>query len=236
MGPKKGPQRLQGKGREQSHKRSASATKIDRSLEATTSGKDEQWFQDISILRGAAEKRAHGLALQDSLAPTGDNPFGRRFEYLPVEEQCVVLRNFYERNPDQAVSLLNVALRESSPGERSRIGAALVSSGLVKDAIDRLTNETNGDPYGAFSLLFLAAKAGEIDPLVEVIETHDSIELCLKLVGLLVSSGEREILERFRQLAVNESLTAELHATILQAINQLNSGDRKNTHLEATAN
>jgi len=233
MRPKKGPQRLQGKSREQSHKRSAAATAIDSSLEVSTSGKDKQWFQDIAILRGAAEKRAHGLALPNLLEPKSYNPFGGRFEYLPVEEQCIVLRTFYERNPDQAVSLLNVALRESSPGQRSRIGAALVSSGLVKDAIDSLTNESYGDTYSAYSLLFLAAKAGEIDPLVEVIETHDSMELCLKLIGLLLSSGERAILDRFRRLAVNESLTAPLHATILQAINQLNS--RNGTRLDATA-
>ena len=202
-----------------------------------TLGEDEQWFRDVAILRRAAEDRVQRQAekISDLWLSTDDtiNPFAGPLEYLSVEEQNAIVRSFYEHNPDQAASLVNVALRESSPGQRRRIGAALVSSGLVSDAIDRLASKKNKDTYRAFSLLFLAAKAGEIGPLVQVIETHASVELRRKLIGLLVSSGEREILEAFRRLAVSESLTLELHSTIVQAITQLNGADHESTALDA---
>ena len=213
----------------------------DRSVSATTgyvenakAGQDDQWIQDMAILRRAAEDRTQRrVAAKVSFpwVPTAASvhPFAEPLEYSSAEKQDAIVRSFYEHNPDQAASLLNVALRESSPGQRRRIGAALVSSGLVSDAINNLTSEKNKDTYRAFSLLFLAAKAGEIDPLVQVIETHKSLDLRLKLIGLLVSSGERESLEAFRRLAVSKSLPVELRSAIVKAIDQLNAQAREST-------
>jgi len=191
-----------------------------------SAGQDDQWLKDMAILRRAAEDRIQKRSAAKLSFPwvTTDpsmHPFAETFN-ASAEKQDAVVRSFYEHNPDQAASLLNVALRESSPGQRRRIGAALVNSGLVSEAIENLTSEKNQDTYQAFSLLFLAAKAGEIDPLVQVIETNKNLELRLKLIGLLVSSGERESLEAFRRLAAGKSLPVELRSALLKAIDQLN--------------
>ena len=178
------------------------------------------------------EDRTQSRAAAKVLLPwvPGDasiNLFAESMAHSSAEKTDAIMRSFYEQNPDEAASLLNVVVRESSPAQRRRIGSALVSSGLVGDAINNLTSEQNKDTYSAFSLLFLAAKAGEIDPLVEVIETHKSLELRLKLIGLLVSSGERKCLDAFRRLAVTESVPVELRSVIVEAIDQLNAQARE---------
>jgi len=209
----------------------------DRSIPATTGdnskpGQDDQWLQDMAVLRRAAQDRIQkrvSAKVSLPLVPghASINPFAESLEYSSGEKQEAIVRSFYEHNPDQAASLLNVVLRESSPGQRRRIGSALVSSGLVAEAINNLSSEKNKDPYRAFSLLFLAAKAGQIHPLVEVIETHKSLELRLKLIGLLVSSGERESLNALRRLAASELLPVDVHAAIVKAIDQLNAQARE---------
>jgi hypothetical protein len=205
----------------------------ERSISASAeAGQDDRWLRDMAILRQAARDRIRKRMAAKAPLPwvgTDDSmdPFAEPLEYLSPEREGAMVRSFYEHNPDQAASLLNVALRESSPGQRRRIGAALVSSGLVRDAIINLTSEKNKDTYRAFSLLFLVVKAGEIDPLVQVIETHTNLELRLKLIGLLVSSGERASVDAFRRLAVSKSQPPELRSTIVEALHQLNGEGRK---------
>lgn len=203
----------------------------ERSISANAQeSQDEQWLHDMAVLRRAARDRAQKRLAPAPLpwVPANDSidPFAEPLEDLSLEQQDVMVRSFYEHNPDQAASLLNVALRESSPGQRRKIGTALVSSGLVKDALNNLTSEKSKDTYRAFSLLFLLAKAGEIDPLVQVIETHASLELRVKLIGLLVSNGERESLDALRRLAVNKSLPRELRSTIVDSLNQFDGQTR----------
>ncbi|HEU4434737.1 MAG TPA: hypothetical protein VFR51_15235, partial [Pyrinomonadaceae bacterium] len=64
--------------------------------------------------------------------------------------------------------------------------------------------------YGAFSLLFLVAKAGVVDPLISVIENDQNVELSLALMRLLASSGESEVVSAFRRLAENASVAPEI--------------------------
>ena len=87
------------------------------------------------------------------------------------------VRDLYELDPDRAATLVNDALRAGSPEERRRIGTALADSGLLYEAIDDLMAENHESCYGAFSLLFLVAKAGVVEPLITVIEKHPSLDL-----------------------------------------------------------
>ena len=59
-------------------------------------------------------------------------------------------------------------------------------------AIDDLMAENHEHCYSAFSLLFLVAKAGVVEPLSSVIEKHPSLDLTLAVIRLLASSGEPE--------------------------------------------
>ena len=83
--------------------------------------------------------------------------------------------------------------------------------------------------YSAFSFLFLVAKAGEVQPLVQVIKNHPSIELRLTVIKLLASSRDQEIIPAFRRLTAS-SLPAEIRTAIMEAINQIDGQSTKVAH------
>ncbi|HXC70962.1 MAG TPA: hypothetical protein VN644_13340 [Pyrinomonadaceae bacterium] len=136
-----------------------------------------------------------------------------------VREKAV--RDLYDTDPDQAATLVNNALRDGTPEERRRIGSALADSGLLYEAIDDLMAENYESCYGAFSLLFLVAKAGVVEPLGTVIEKHPSLDLSLAVIRLLASSGEPQVAETLQRLSLNPSLPPELKSAAADAVTQL---------------
>jgi HEAT repeat protein len=178
---------------------------------------DERWTRDIATLRQAAEdlaRRRH---------KPRNTPFDQIAELLDdpspsVREKAV--RDLYEINPDQAATLVNDALRDGSSEERRRIGSALADSGLLYEAIDDLMAENHENCYSAFSLLFLVAKAGVVEPLSSVIEKHPSLDLSLAVIRLLASSGEPEVASTLERLAANEALPPELRSAAAESISR----------------
>jgi HEAT repeat protein len=187
---------------------------------------DERWTNDIATLRQAAEELVERRRGKTKLGPLRipRSPFEQIAELLDdpsagVREKAV--RDLYEMDPDQAATLVNDALRDGSPEERRRIGRALADSGLLYEAIDDLMAENHESCYGAFSLLFLVAKAGVVEPLSSVIEKHPSLDLSLAVIRLLASSGEPEVASALRRLAANAALAPELRAAAAEAVTQL---------------
>ena len=179
-----------------------------------------------------AHRRAEveAAALADLARRGGDDSFRLISKSLddPSEEvRNAAVRALYDLNPNLTASFFNAALREGSPERRRKIGAALAGSGLVSDAINNLTGESHKNTYGAFSLLFLMAKAGEVRPLMRVIGNHPSMELRLAVIKLLALSGEPEIVPAFHRLAVRGSLTSELRSAVMEAISQIGSKARQ---------
>jgi HEAT repeat protein len=188
---------------------------------------DERWSRDIATLRKAAQE----LVQQRNGGPRprlrlANSPFEQTAQLLDdpsaeVREQAV--RDLYEMDPDQAATLVNDALRDGSPEERRRIGSALADSGLLYEAIDDLMAENHEHCYSAFSLLFLVAKAGVVEPLISVIEKNPSLELSLAVIRLLASSGEPEVAPTLQRLATNISFAPELRSAAAEAVSQLTS-------------
>ena len=181
---------------------------------------DERWSRDIATLRQAAQQLAqrHNKPQKlnshfDQIAEMLDDPSAA------VREKAV--RDLYELDADRAATLVNDALRDGSPEERRRIGSALADSGLLYEAIDDLMAENHGHCYSAFSLLFLVAKAGVVEPLSTVIEKHPSLDLSLAVIRLLASSGEPEVASTLERLASNTALPPELRSAAAESINQL---------------
>ena len=127
-----------------------------------------------------------------------------------IREKAV--RDLYEMDPDQAATFVNDALRDGSPEQRRRIGSALADSGLLYEAIDDLMAANHENCYSAFSLLFLVAKAGVVEPLRTVIEKHPSLDVSLAVIRLLASSGEPEVATTLQRLAANNALAPELRS------------------------
>ena len=181
---------------------------------------DERWNRDIATLREAAQQLA-----QRRINPQKSNTqFDQIAELLDDPSAAVrekAVRDLYEFDADRAATLVNDALRDGSPEERRRIGSALADSGLLYEAIDDLMAENHEHCYSAFSLLFLVAKAGVVEPLSTVIEKHPSLDLSLAVIRLLASSGEPEVASTLERLAANTELPVELRTAAAESFNQL---------------
>ena len=189
------------------------------------SSHDQRWSEDVATLREAAEElvRRREFAKPHLVRPS-NGPFDEIAQSLDDPSPDVrkkAVRELYELDPDQAATFVNDALRAGSPEERRRIGTALADSGLLYEAIDDLMAENHESCYGAFSLLFLVAKAGVVEPLTTVIEQHPSLDLSLAVIRLLASSGEPEVATAFARLAANTSLAPELRSAASDAVAQL---------------
>jgi len=185
---------------------------------------DERWSRDIATLRRAAEelaRRRNGLQKPRVLTPF--EKIAQALDEPSPEVRERAVRELYELDPDRAATLVNEALRDGSPEERRRIGTALADSGLLYEAIQDLKAENYESCYGAFSLLFLVAKAGVVEPLISVIENNPSTDLSLALLRLLASSREPEVNSAFRRLADNASLTPEVRRVAVESLAQLNA-------------
>lgn len=202
-----------------------------RDTSARSRAEDERWRIEKQTLRRAALELARRRAqlkmtAMSDLATVGEDDsleiITKSLEDPSAEVRNAAVRALYRLNPDFAASFFNRALREGTPDRRRRIGAALASSGLVNEAIQQLKV---GSPnlYGTISLLFLVAKAGEVQPLIRLVEDHPSIELRLALIELLASSGEVSIVPALRRLAVRSSLPAEVRSAVINAIYQISS-------------
>ena len=183
---------------------------------------DERWSRDIATLRQAAQELAQRRS--EAQRSPAEIQFDQVAELLDdpsaaVREKSV--RDLYELDADRAAILVNDALRDGSPEERRRIGSALAGSGLLYEAIDDLMAENHEHCYSAFSLLFLVAKAGVVEPLSTVIEKHPSLDLSLAVIRLLASSGEPEVASTLERLASNTALAPELRSAAAESFNQL---------------
>jgi HEAT repeat protein len=188
------------------------------------SSSDERWREDAATLRQAAEELVRRRELPKSNRRLNTGPFDEIAQSLDdpsAEVRQKAVRELYELDPDQAATLVNDALRAGSAEKRRRIGHALADSGLLYEAIDDLMAANHESCYGAFSLLFLVAKAGVVEPLITVIEKHPSPDLSLAIIRLLASSGEPEVVPALQKLTSDFSLAPELRSAAREAVAQL---------------
>jgi capsular exopolysaccharide synthesis family protein len=113
------------------------------------------------------------------------------------------------------------ALWGAAPERRRRIGAGIAASGLMREAIGDLTSSSSEKIHEAFSLLFLMVKAGEYQPLMDVVADHPSDELRIAALKLISLSGEMRVLPDLRRLAQTNSASPELRAAAREATSQI---------------
>ena len=186
---------------------------------------DDRWRKEQETLRRAAVELAKRRA-QEEVAAMTQLTITEFLEDPSREVRNQAARELYRVNPEFAATFFNSALREGPPARRRTIGAALAGSGLVGDAIQALNSGRQKNAYSTISLLFLVAKAGEVQPLLSLLENHPSIELRLALIELLALSGEAAILPALKRLAVKRVLPAEVRSAVMEAIYQLTTQSR----------
>jgi HEAT repeat protein len=178
---------------------------------------------------------ARALALQQLAHLDDDDAFGlitSLFDDSSADVRNSAARALYEFRPDRAASFTR-ALREASPERRRNIAAALAGSGLAAEAINSLAGEGREKTYDAFSVLFLMAKAGEVQPLLQTIERHPNLAVRLSVIKLLTFSNQPDIVAAFRSLAVRGSLPSEVRSALMESIHQISSHARENARSAA---
>jgi HEAT repeat protein len=185
---------------------------------------DQCWLEDIATLRRAAEelvrRRQHGIA-QHRFSDFRFREFVGLLDDPSSETRQWAVRKLFETDPDEAATLVNDVLRDGTPEVRRNIGMALADSGLLMEATDDLMDENHERCYGAFSLLFLVAKAGVVQPLINVIEKHPSVDLRLAVIRLLASSKETQVAPVLKLLSENPSIAPEVRAATMRAFGQI---------------
>lgn len=119
------------------------------------------------------------------------------------------------------------ALREASPERTKQIVTAVEASGIADEAIDRLAGESREKTHNAFSMLFLMAKAGEVQSLFQTIEKHPNIHVRLSVIKLLTFTNRPDIIPPLRSLAVRGALPIEVRSALMKSIYEMSSVNRE---------
>src|ERR1700682_1305136 len=180
-----------------------------KKLSRSRSDEDSPTIATQTRSRLNSEDPIERAAVLGELALTGGrDSFGlitEAFDDPSPEVRKAAARALYDLRPDRASSFIN-AFRDASAKRRCQIAAAVADSGLAGEAVVDLSSEDRDTAYGAFSLLFLIAKAGEVEPLLQAVEEHPSIEIRKTLIQLLAQSEQTGILPALSRLAVRQSL------------------------------
>jgi hypothetical protein len=129
--------------------------------------------------------------------------------------------------PSERGNLVALILDESSPQRRREIAAELADSLIIRDAINDLDGGAHDKIYLAFSLLFLIAKTGEIQPLLQAIEDHPSIEVRIEVIKLLTLTRDPHVWPAFRELSQLSSLPFEVQSALFDALDQIPTHETK---------
>jgi len=114
------------------------------------------------------------------------------FDDLCLDVRKAAAHALYQLDAESAAQFFARAVEESTPDRRRNIGVALHVSGLALRAIDDLVGDSRAAAYNALCLLFVMAKTGQIDPLLQAIEGHKSVEVRCAAVRLLTLNGQSE--------------------------------------------
>jgi hypothetical protein len=197
-----------------------------------TSAEDEAAIPSEVLKRlSSSDAAKREAALSDVGRIGGEDAFrsiSNAFDDPSLEVRNAAARALFALHPDRAATFTR-ALREGSPERRRKIGQALAASGLAGESVGNLTGESREKTYDAFSLLFLMAKAGEIQPLLQAIEDYPNLEVRIAVVKLLALSGQPEIIPTFRRLAVRGSLPPEVRSAVMESIYQISNQTREST-------
>lgn len=129
--------------------------------------------------------------------------------------------------PSERGRLVALILDESSAHRRREIAAELADSPIIRDAINDLDGGAHDKIYLAFSLLFLIAKTGEIQPLLQAIEDHPSLEVRIEVIKLLTLTRDPHVWPAFRELSQLSSQPFEVQCALMDALDQIPSDESK---------
>jgi len=101
------------------------------------------------------------------------------------------------------------------------VAMACIQAGIVSQNLDHLASSDHRQAYETFSLICLLAKAKVNDPILEAIAGHSSVEVRLRAIHLLASTGQPGALEQLRLLSARDEIHEEVKTALLEAMYKL---------------
>src|SRR5688572_3476429 len=95
---------------------------------------------------------------------------------------------------------------------------ACVKTGIAAQAVDRLASEDRRHAQEAFALFSVLAKAGEVEPILEIIQTHADVQVKLAAVRVLSVAGSSDVAPKLRELVATEGLPEDVRTSILELL------------------
>ena len=95
---------------------------------------------------------------------------------------------------------------------------ACVTTGISAQAVDRLASEDRRHAQEAFALFSVLAKAGQLEPILDVIEKHRDVQVKLAAVRVLSVAGGSDAAPKLRELVAMEGMPEDVRTSILELL------------------
>ncbi|HWN11295.1 MAG TPA: HEAT repeat domain-containing protein [Pyrinomonadaceae bacterium] len=100
----------------------------------------------------------------------------------------------------------------------NQVAKACIHAGIVSQNLDRLAASDHRQAYETFSLICLLAKARMSQPVLDAISDHANSDVRIKAVHLLACTGQPEIADQLRELAVKDGMREDVKTALLEAL------------------
>jgi len=115
-----------------------------------------------------------------------------------------------------------VRVMETADADTLRtVAQACIKTGIVAQAVDRLSSEDRHQAYEAFSLCSLLAKAHETQPILDAIRKHKDEDVRLCAIRVLNVAGQPDLAPTLRELVGSEGLSENSRTAMLEVLYKL---------------
>ena len=101
------------------------------------------------------------------------------------------------------------------------VAKACIQAGIVSQNLDRLATSDHRQAYETFSVICLLAKAKMNQPVLDAIADHANGDVRIKAVHLLACTGQPEVADQLRELAVKDGMREDVKTALLEALYKL---------------
>jgi HEAT repeat protein len=136
------------------------------------------------------------------------------------EVRAASARSLNRLSFDRAEAYVRV-IETSDEATIGSVAKACIQAGIVSQNLDRLSTSDHRQAYEAFSLICLLAKAKMNQPVLDAIADHANGDVRIKAVHLLACTGQPEVFEQLRELAVKDGMREDVKTAILEALYKL---------------
>ena len=113
--------------------------------------------------------------------------------------------------------------RTADPETLQNFAQACVKTGIAAQAADRLASEDRRQAYEALSLFSLLTKAGELQPIFDVIENHRDLRAKQAAVRVLSSFATGDAVPKLRDIVGTPEMPEDVRTGLLEVLYKLDN-------------